>query len=377
MLNCRYILASLLLATGVLVGPPGCRKTPPAPAPAAGAASKSAASPTAPATQGDLLQSILRARRAIASQPFNRVKWSDAPQELVAAATQAVAGLADDPRAMIASGDRALARGDYRTADVCFSRAVELAPKDLDALQGLAMVLVTAYRYAEAVPVYRRLIDLAEPQHDQALVRAATFNLAVALSRLGQFDEAGTLYRQLLDRDKDFVQARFNLATLQQAQGQLSDAAASWQAVIAQADKLTSPDAATAYSCLGQVLMDLEQPAKAMDVYARLASKLTPDSADAWLDLSAAARQAGSYGRAVEAIKRALEIAPDNDDAWARLGGLYLELHRATGKNEFLARAVDAWQRSMQLQPNQPAIRSLLDQYRDAMSSQHPQATTQ
>jgi len=117
------------------------------------------------------------------------------------------------------------------------------------------------------------------------------------------------------------------------------------------------------------VLLDLGEPAEAMRSYAE-AAKLRPNHVTAWMNLSFAAREAGSYGRAVVALRKATALAPNDAEAWARLGEVLIELHRATEKRQFLLDALDAWRESVKLDPAQGELREKLRRYESAAASQ-------
>ena len=100
-----------------------------------------------------------------------------------------------------------------------------------------------------------------------------------------------------------------------------------------------------------------------MDAYAK-ATKFTPDDPVAWLNLSATAQSAGSLGRAVAAIRQAIKLTPRDADCFSRLGDVLLDVHQLRNDRQSLQDAVDAWQQSLNLNPNQPALVRQVEQYR-------------
>ncbi len=250
----------------------------------------------------------------------------------------------DDPNFFVAAADRALAANDPNEAVEMMYRAVELNPIRLASLRGLAVSLVAARRFRETVPTYDCI--LAMDPND----RTARFNLALALSRLRDFGRAENEYRVLVEKNENFIEARYNLAMLYHAQGKLQYARQTWVKVIELA-----PKTASAHGMLGEVYMDLDKPAEAMDCFAE-AAKLKPKEVAGWLNLAAAARRAGSYGRALVALSRAEKLAPEDALVQYRRGELLLELHRTTEKPELLTQAITAWRRSLKLDPSQTEL---------------------
>ncbi|MFB3890503.1 MAG: tetratricopeptide repeat protein [Phycisphaerae bacterium] len=382
----HVILGGWVACSAALVLHAGCRRAappPPAPTPTTAiskpAAAQSAATSSASAARGALVAGGIEwAGAALQRQAFDLSAWERTRRLLASATTQAAADLANDPRAMMAAGDHALARNDYLTADRCFRRACQLAPDDLDCLQGLAVVLATTYQYDKAADVYRQIIAITRriaasqssswsaatgPAVDvDRINRTARFNLAVAVSRLGDFEQAATIYKGLLSDEPENVPAAFNLATLYQAQGKLAEARDAWRQVVDRSDAMTAADAAFAAAALGQILLDLQEPKQAVEAFVR-ATKLAPDDPSAWVNLSAARRANGELGLAAAAIRQAIALAPASEDGYERLGGIMLDMYRASQRRQLLADALAAWRKSLEINPNQPALQRQVAQY--------------
>ncbi len=254
-------------------------------------------------------------------------------------------------RAKMLDADKALAAGRNKESIALFREAVELSPSNPDALRGLAMGLLAAEQFQEAIDLYRKLIELAPED------RTARFNLALARAREGDFAEAEKTYWELLKRYPDFVQARANLGTLYQTQGKLGAARRQWSEVIRLSPKLIK-----GHEAMGEILMDLEKPAEAMEAFAE-AAKLQPKQAAAWLNYAAAAAEAGSGGRALAALQQAIKLAPLDSEAWSMRGDMLLELYRAKNERKLLRQAVQAWKKSLEIDPSQDKLRELLKTY--------------
>jgi tetratricopeptide (TPR) repeat protein len=284
--------------------------------------------------------------------PRPRDSWQS---RLVAAVNE----LRNDPRAQMAAGDRALAVGMNQQAVTCFEQAVSLAPNNADALQGLAIALTVARQNERALPIYQRIIELDGSN------TTARFNYAVTLMRLDRLPEARKQYEDLLARDGDYFRARYNLAVIFQSQGKLSQARDAWAQAMKHADKMAAPDAAVGWSHYGQVLYELGEASESADAYSE-AAKLDSDNPAAWLNYASAARVAGQFGHAMVAARRAMKLAPREPVIWAKIGDLMLDLHRQTGKNEYLTEAIKAWKISLALNPKQPRLSEYLTTYEKA-----------
>ncbi len=352
------------LALAILLGNLcGCRKKPPPAAPSAAGpttTSPTTAPPISTTTRAShpaskparILPSVAAARKALTRQIFRRIVWRPTSRP---GTSEAIPEVPTELQRHVAAGRQALARNDATAAAECFYRALDIDPGHPDALRGVATALAALGRYRQAVPVYRMIHKIA-PKDPLAL-----YNLAVALSKTHQFTKASQAYRQLLARDPDDVPSRYNLAVLYQAQGKLEYARRAWREVVAREPRLLS-----AHTALGEVLVDLGDPEGAMLAYAE-AAKLRPELASGWLNLATAAEGAGSYGRAIVATKRAAELSANDAVIWARLGELYLVIHRATKEDRFLADAVAAWRRSLELNAEQPKLRGYVQTYGSAV----------
>lgn len=279
--------------------------------------------------------------------PATRSATTDAPESQPSTTPGGPTGLDGQLR----RADRALAAGQSDEAVALYRAATGDHPRALDAWRGLAMALQASERYDEAIVVYRKLLDLGDEQP------ATRHNLALALAREGEFYEAEREYLELIRSQPDYKDAQVNLAMLYQLRGKLADAAERWRAVLRR-----WPDHVEAHASLGEVLMDLGQAEGAMDHYAE-AAKLRPKRAGYWLNFAAAACRAGSGGRAITALDRAITLGPYDAEAWRMRGDILLELYRSTEQQDLLDQAVAAWRRSLELDDNQPSLRDLLTTY--------------
>ena len=323
------------------------------------------------------LPAIDQARQTLAQQ-INRDAIRRAVSALYRTATRSTAPQADPYLLLLQQGDRALAKGDYYSAQAAFRQACRQQPESLEAYEGLAMTLSASDQFAEAAATYEKIVELAARKERAASMPAwalrdldqvrtvARHNQALALCRTGELAKAQDIYRNLLADDPSNTRFRFNLAAILQARGQASEAINAWRDVVAAADSLPAADAAFAWSALGQLRMDLGDAASAMDAYVH-ATKLTPDDASAWFNFSVAARACGSLGRAVAAAKRAVALSGRNALLHEHLGDMYLDLYRQSNDAAHLGSAVAAWQESLSLNPRQPELAGRVEQYQKVL----------
>jgi tetratricopeptide (TPR) repeat protein len=253
--------------------------------------------------------------------------------------------------AILRQGDRLLAAGRFSQAASAFTKACEAYPDDVDALEGLVVALVAAERFDDSLAVYQRLLKIDSDNP------TTLFNYALALSRLHKLPEAKDAYRTLIARHENFLQARYNLASVYQADGELTQAGEQWKEVIA-----LQPGLAYPHAKLGELLLDLGDAQEAMQELAQ-AAKLNPDDPAAWLNYSAAAQAAGSFGLAIVAANKAAKLTPANAAELGRLGGLLIELYERTGQDNLRTQALEAWRQSIKLDPDQDLVAKMIRQY--------------
>lgn len=117
-------------------------------------------------------------------------------------------------------------QGDREAALTALSLAAVIAPSDADVHQRLGAALVELGRFAEATPVYERLVALRPDA-------GAFLNLGGALRELGRLDEAVIEFRRALDCDPGYAEAHHSLGLVFQQQGWADQAVAQQQRALA------------------------------------------------------------------------------------------------------------------------------------------------
>ncbi|MHC4985610.1 MAG: tetratricopeptide repeat protein, partial [Planctomycetota bacterium] len=220
-----------------------------------------------------------------------------------------------DPRTQALEASlAALTEQRYGDAIDILNDALIAYPDEPILLEGLATVYQEAGHHDLALATCRQILSSA-PADTKAL-----YNAGVALMRLERYDEAEAPLRTLLAIEPDHLEALTNLAVCLQAQGKLAEARQSWQ------DLLAIEDTAANHFDVGVILMDLDEPAAALDHFRRAAA-LDPNDYDVRLNLAAAARAVGSYGFAVVALRQATDLRPDDPAGWAELGQTLLVIY--------------------------------------------------
>ncbi|MHB8473111.1 MAG: tetratricopeptide repeat protein [Gammaproteobacteria bacterium] len=171
--------------------------------------------------------------------------------------------------------------------------------------------------------------------------------LAVRLHRLGQLDDAETLYRRTLDVTPEQSDALHFLGVLLHQRDQ-SDSAID---LIRRSIEL-DPAHADRHNNLGNVLVERGRLAEATEAY-QAAIARRPDHADAWNNLGALLRELRRFDEAAVAYQKAIELDPGHVDAYNNYGNLLSRQGRVQEAIAYYCKAIT-------LVPNHRQSRKLL-----------------
>jgi Flp pilus assembly protein TadD len=181
-----------------------------------------------------------------------------------------------DTAALLADGLERLTRGEDAAAAECFRRVVSLDPRN-----------ATAYNH-----------------------------LAVALGKLGRFQEAEPYLRQAVANDDAYADAQFNLGLLLQLLGRLKEA----EAPLRRALHL-QPDSARFQSILGVNLLMTGQIHEARELLGKVL-QAEPANTHALLAMGQLSVREGRFAEAETMFTRTLEVNRNVHGAWIGLAGI-------------------------------------------------------
>jgi len=160
----------------------------------------------------------------------------------------------------------------------------------------------------------------ASPQAEELVRKSQQAKQAMAA---GRYEEAATLYQELVRALPGDAGMVFNLGLARYSAGRHREAAAD----LATAVKL-DPKLARGWLLLGMSRLKLEDPAAAVGPLER-AVALEPANPIARLELGDALLKLGRHGEAAGHLERLTELTPTDPRAWYGLGSAYLALARA------------------------------------------------
>lgn len=225
----------------------------------------------------------------------------------------------------------ALREGRYAQGAEHLRHLLRSNPDDPALLRALATALVASNQIPEAAKVYRALLK-QDPQS-----AATRYNLALALTRMGRLTQAEMEFQRLLDLHPHHAQGLANLGMLYVHLQEYTSAAAHLE----QAVELL-PERPRLRAALGQALLLTGRARDAMQQFG-VQVRLQPEDLLAWRNYSMASFEAGSFGRALAATQKCLEITrsqPQTLQCVAQIACLHLSPPRLSQQVGHLAESV-------------------------------------
>ncbi len=310
------------------------------------------------------LASLSLNRLADARKAINRVIEQLAQYDDSSDQRQALA------RAQVALGEVALAEAKPEEAEKAFRRALELNPKAARAHTGLAEIKLSKHQHTEAIAEAKAALEAGDQrastyallgealtiarQYDEALIvinellkreprnaaalryRAEIFlvrkdhsgaindlrtaiavesrlqdrlRLAELYTRTKRYDEAGTLYQQILKDEPASNEARTGLAIMLLESGKAGEAITQLETLLE-----NEPKNATIRAQLAELYLP-KQPEKALEQYAA-AAKLTPNNLSYKIGVGAALVKLRRFQEAVPGLQHVLAENPKDEVAY-------------------------------------------------------------
>jgi tetratricopeptide (TPR) repeat protein len=219
-------------------------------------------------------------------------------------------------------GDAYTQTRELAKAEQAYRRAADLDPSELNHLRGLGQTLMAEEKYADALPVYQKLIDLMPDDADNYLAISQVYR---ELQQLDRAEENLLKARQYAPGD---VKIMYNEAMLYQAQGRYEDAirvlSDAISGVKGQSSVMPSRrrSLAVLYQQLGQLYRDRQSYQAAAYTYEELAHLGDEEDRRARLLLMDTYQEARDLPKALQAGKEALAKYPKDSAMQSREASL-------------------------------------------------------
>jgi tetratricopeptide (TPR) repeat protein len=224
---------------------------------------------------------------------------------------------------------RALAAGDYETAERGFQSVLRAEPRNVAALGNLGVVYSHTNRADQAITVYRRALQLSPDD------KAILLNLGLVYLKQEAHSKAIPLFARVVELDPQHMQARQLLAVCRAYAGQLAPAIRDLEALHA-----TAPRDENILFLLGFVYLRNHDSEKAKAVFQQMFETVGPVRAQ--FLIGKANVEALVFPQAEESFSEVLRLDPDFPGAHLELGKVYISLRRNDDAMRELELALEA-----------------------------------
>jgi len=299
-----------------------------------------------------------RANTQVADAAIHRGQSHLGAGQLEAALLAFEQALDANPRAVdahVGIGDIYEVKGDYNTAARSYADAKRIDPGNFKAVYKLGLMYHLLDRVREAIREYLQSLAI-DPNSFEANLNLATAYLQVDEPQLG------LPYAVKATRLKpDSQPARVNLGSIYAALGQYNDAIDEFRA----AAELGELEPEIALN-LANAFLRTNRPMRALNTLLVLSKGKGANNAAVLERLGYTYFKLKEYDKSLEYYDKALAVDP-NDSASLNGKGVNLMTMYLRSKRENISlrdQAIDAWQRSVKIQPNQRKIIDLIARYR-------------
>ncbi|WP_353153787.1 tetratricopeptide repeat protein [Pollutimonas bauzanensis] len=309
----------------------------------------------------DSARALKEARQALVLDPLSEVAAQRVLEyglnvDPVAAIKETRAYIAEHPdsrKLQLMLVNRLVDRHDFDAALAQVESMKQRAPEDFDLLYTEAEVNMRAERYGPAKALLEEYINV-QTQRRQSINDKASNAMADAsdarlllvqiAEKQNKLDEA-IAQLDLIDEASLRFQAQIHKAVLQAKQGNLALARRSIDSLKPQDHRERSVIALT----LASIYRDAGRSDMAVEVLVKADTAL-PDTAEIKYDLAMLYERQGNIDEFEKLMKRVIELAPNNANAYNSLGYTYAD------QNRLLDEAQNLLERALEIEPDNPYI---------------------
>ena len=243
--------------------------------------------------------------------------------------------------------------GDYNRAIDCFAVAVRYNPFSFEDTFALAQLYHFTKRLGDAVQAYLQACDLRPKDFE------ARLNLGVCYQQTGDYGLAVEQFQSAIDIDPDRPHAFVNLGVAYDALGKYYEAISAYRNALERDNRQPLVLVNLAYTYMNQQRLKMSRNALEQAV------KMDPALPAAHEGLGYCLFRMHDYDQAEVSYREALAYNPRLSGAHAGLGSIaMLRFLRDSDQTRLRDQALEHWHRSLELEPDQPRIRRLIEKYR-------------
>jgi len=223
------------------------------------------------------------------------------------------------------AGIKALAKNDLTDAAANFEKAIQLSPNDANANLYLGYVRLKQNNWSEAVTALEKAKANINSL-DDTLKPILWNNLGLAYAKTNRQDDALNAYNQALQLDKNYVDAKYNLAFAQLTKKDYKNALANLLD-LRNANTNDTTFQTTIYNGMATAYEGLNNWASALGAYSKVV-QLNGNDVDSRFNFALALKKAGRTQDAITQLQTLLKMRSDYGPALSLLGDMYLSQHQ-------------------------------------------------
>ena len=192
-----------------------------------------------------------------------------------------------------------------------FNKAIYYKPDFFEAYFNIATLLQKQKKYEEAIKLYKKVILYKPDLFD------AYNNIGNILFDQGKLQQALDIYKKAISFKPNNSEIHYNIGNIYRSQNKLNDAIKSYNKSI-----LINPNNFKAHNNLGIILQDLSKFESAFKSF-KTAILINPDYAEAFNNISLTLRDQNKLGESIKNSQQAIALNPKYSNAYNNLAATY------------------------------------------------------
>lgn len=227
----------------------------------------------------------------------------------------------------------------------------------------LAQLYVANGEYDNAISICE---SITKGRNGRIVVAEAYYRMGSAYKEKGEknradenFQKSIDAYKALIEEDKKNVELNYDIAMVYDARSDYKLAEQHLGRLIA-----LKPDEANAYNYLGYILVEQNKELELAVSYVQKAIEMEPNNGAFHDSLGWAYYKLEKLDEAITELEKAAELTPGDSDIHEHLGDAY-----SKKGGEFTQKAVQEWEKSLELKPWKTSLKQKLNKFQASLNS--------
>jgi tetratricopeptide (TPR) repeat protein len=235
---------------------------------------------------------------------------------------------------------------------------IKRVPQFVDTYSLLAQLYIAEGKYDETISTCQEILKRKSSLKDPSIIADTYLKLGIAYKEKRDkkqadqnFDNSIELYKNVMKDNAENVDINYDIAMVYDAKGDFEMTKNYLGRLI-----MLKPDNANAYNYLGYLLVERGENMDMAIEYIQKALSLEPDNGAFRDSLGWAYFKMGRLDEAIIELEKSAELVPNDSEVHEHLGEAYLKKG-----GEFTQKAVQEWEKALELKPSKTALRQKLN----------------